>query len=130
MARKSRQIRWDKLDNTANLFPVIAGESMTNLFSKGTGLISPTVPITKSMLKILLPTILPMAIPALPFLAAETEVTSSGRDVPKATMVRPINRWLMPQASAMVVAPLTTKLLPPTTSTRPIATNARRFHIL
>ncbi len=32
MARKSRQIRWDKLDNTANLFPVIAGESMTNVY--------------------------------------------------------------------------------------------------
>ena len=25
-------IRWDKLDNTANLFPVIAGESMTNTY--------------------------------------------------------------------------------------------------
>ena len=32
MAGKSRQIRWDKLDNTANLFPVIAGESMTNVY--------------------------------------------------------------------------------------------------
>ena len=28
----SRNIRWDKLDNTANLFPVIAGESMTNVY--------------------------------------------------------------------------------------------------
>lgn len=28
----SRQIRWDKLDNTAHLFPSIAGESMTNVF--------------------------------------------------------------------------------------------------
>ena len=26
-----RQIRWDKLDNTAHLFPSIAGENMTNL---------------------------------------------------------------------------------------------------
>lgn len=30
--RKRREIRWDKLDNTANLFPVIAGESMTNVY--------------------------------------------------------------------------------------------------
>lgn len=30
--RNSRQIRWDKLDNTANLFPSIAGESMTNVY--------------------------------------------------------------------------------------------------
>ena len=28
----SRQVRWDKLDNTAHLFPSIAGESMTNVF--------------------------------------------------------------------------------------------------
>ena len=30
MAKK--YIRWDKLDNTANLFPVIAGENMTNTY--------------------------------------------------------------------------------------------------
>lgn len=30
--KKRRSIRWDKLDNTANLFPVIAGESMTNVY--------------------------------------------------------------------------------------------------
>lgn len=29
---KSKNIRWDKLDNTANLFPVIAGEDMTNVY--------------------------------------------------------------------------------------------------
>lgn len=28
----SKDIRWDKLDNTAHLFPVIAGESMTNVY--------------------------------------------------------------------------------------------------
>ena len=28
----SHEIRWDKLDNTANLFPVIAGESMSNVY--------------------------------------------------------------------------------------------------
>ena len=26
------EIRWDKLDNTAHLFPVIAGESMSNVY--------------------------------------------------------------------------------------------------
>ncbi len=30
--RKTHPIRWDKLDNTAHLFPVIAGESMTNVY--------------------------------------------------------------------------------------------------
>lgn len=28
----SEQIRWDRLDNTAHLFPVIAGESMSNVY--------------------------------------------------------------------------------------------------
>ncbi len=28
----NKDIRWDKLDNTAHLFPVIAGESMTNVY--------------------------------------------------------------------------------------------------
>ena len=27
-----RQIRWDKLDNTAHIFPVIAGEGLTNTY--------------------------------------------------------------------------------------------------
>ena len=30
--RNSHIPRWDKLDNTAHLFPVIAGESMTNTY--------------------------------------------------------------------------------------------------
>ena len=28
----NRDIRWDRLDNTAHLFPVIAGEQMTNVY--------------------------------------------------------------------------------------------------
>ncbi len=30
--RVQKKIRWDRLDNTANLFPVIAGENMTNVY--------------------------------------------------------------------------------------------------
>lgn len=30
--RNQRDIRWDRLDNTAHLFPVIAGESMSNVY--------------------------------------------------------------------------------------------------
>ena len=30
--RSKRQIRWDKLDNTALIFPVVAGEGMTNTY--------------------------------------------------------------------------------------------------
>ena len=29
---RRKEIKWDKLDNTANIFPVIAGESMSNVY--------------------------------------------------------------------------------------------------
>ncbi len=32
MSRRESEIKWDKLDNTAHLFPVIAGESMSNVY--------------------------------------------------------------------------------------------------
>ena len=32
MKRNTSEIKWDKLDNTAHLFPVIAGESMSNVY--------------------------------------------------------------------------------------------------
>ena len=54
--------------------------STKNLLSKGTLQIREVVPITKRILKILLPTILPIAIPALPRFAAVTDVTSSGSE--------------------------------------------------
>ena len=64
---------------------------MIQFGSKGTGVISALEPTTNKILKIFDPMIFPIAISALPFLAAVTEVTSSGNEVPKATIVRPIN---------------------------------------
>lgn len=32
MAKKDNEIKWDRLDNTAHIFPVIAGESMSNVY--------------------------------------------------------------------------------------------------
>lgn len=32
LKKNSKEIRWDKLDNTAHLFPVIAGERMSNVY--------------------------------------------------------------------------------------------------
>ena len=87
-------------------------ESTIKLDSNGTGQIRAVVPMTNRILKILLPTMLPTAIAELPFLAAVTEVTSSGRDVPNATIVRPIKRSLNPNILAKAVAPLTVTLLP------------------
>ena len=102
-------------------------ESIRNLLSNGTLQINAVVPITKRMLKILLPTIFPMAIPALPLLAAVTEVTSYGSDVPKATIVRPMKRSLMPKALAISDAASTTRSLPQTTIIPPAIMKIMHF---
>ena len=39
-----RDIRWDKLDNTAHLFPVIAGEQMSNVYRISVTLTEPVDP--------------------------------------------------------------------------------------
>ena len=59
--------------------------------SNGTGIINPESPTIKKMLKMLLPTMLPTAISEFFFIAAVTEVNNSGSEVPKATIVKPIN---------------------------------------
>ena len=96
---------------------------MIKLGSNGTGVINTLEPTTKRMLKILEPMMFPIAISALPFLAAVTEVTSSGKDVPNATIVNPINLWLTPNEMAMFVAASTAKLLPIIKHTRPSGIN-------
>ncbi len=102
--------------------------SIIKLASKVMGIIKALVPSTNNMLKILLPTILPIAISALPFFAAVTDVTSSGREVPNATMVRPINFSLRPITSARAVALSTVMLLPQTTTTPPTIAAINNFH--
>ena len=77
-----------------------------------TGVIIAVVPTTNKTLKILLPTILPTAISDLPLIPAVTEVMSSGRDVPNATIVKPIRRSLQPKERAIAVAALTVTSLP------------------
>ena len=54
------------------------------------GLMAPVIPITINILNILEPIAFPSAISTSFFLAATTDVTSSGREVPIATMVNPI----------------------------------------
>ncbi|MCI8448973.1 MAG: hypothetical protein HFH30_11445 [Eubacterium sp.] len=41
--RRSREPRWDKLDNTAHLFPVIAGDDMTNVYRISVTLKEPVI---------------------------------------------------------------------------------------
>ena len=79
-------------------------------------------PSTMQILKISLPMILPTKSSFSPRLAAVMVVTSSGREVPKATTVRAMMRSEMPILLAMVDAELTTSWLPATTPTSPIAT--------
>ena len=74
---------------------------------------------TKQMLKILLPTILPIKRSLSPFFAAVIVVMSSGREVPSATMEREMILSEMPIAVAIVEAELTTSSLPRTTPARP-----------
>ena len=61
------------------------------------------------------------ASPLSPFLVATIEVTSSGRDVPIATIVRPMKFWLTPKLAAMIQALSTTRLPPNITAIRPPA---------
>ena len=77
-------------------------------------------PIIKRILKILEPTTFPTARSFSPLEEATTEVTSSGREVPIATMVRPIRVWLMPKAAAISLALFTTKFDPIITPNKPI----------
>jgi len=56
LASTNREIRWDKLDNTAHLFPVIAGESMSNVYRISITLTELIVPeLLQQALDIVLP---------------------------------------------------------------------------
>ena len=70
------------------------------------------VPRMKKILNRLLPTIFPTAISGSFFKAAATDVASSGREVPAATIVKPMKLSLMPKALAMFDAE-ETKRSPP-----------------
>ena len=80
-------------------------------------------------LKILEPITFPIAIPVSPFLAATADVTSSGRDVPIATIVSPISVSVIPAALAISFALFTTTCPPAIISTSPITIYNKHFHI-
>ena len=80
-------------------------------------------PNTIQMLKMLLPMTLPTMRSVSPRLAAVIVVTSSGKEVPNATIVRAIMRSDTPMAVAIKVAELTTSCEPTTTPTRPTMTS-------
>ena len=61
----------------------------------------------------------PIAISQFFLEAATTDVKSSGREVPRATIVKPINLSLNPNCRAIKEAEITTKRLPKITIARP-----------
>ena len=103
---------------------IIAGISKRNT-SRDTdiGDIKEVSPSTAAILKILLPMILPMAIPGILFFAAIRDVTSSGREVPIAIIVIPMSTSDIPAHLAITTEESTTNL-PPTT-TAPAPANAK-----
>ena len=100
-----------------------------SIISKLFGVMVPEIRTGKAstiqILKILLPTMLPIRRSDSPFLAAVIVVTSSGRDVPMAITVREITRSEIPAAVARKVAELTTSWLPPTTPISPRITKRK-----
>ena len=103
-------------------------QSTTKPISNSTGKISADTPITNRILKILLPTILPIAISAFPLRAAITDVNNSGKEVPNATIVRPINFSLNPIFSAIPVAESTVTSLPKIINAKPTMQAIIIFH--
>lgn len=94
--------------------------SMNNSGATLIGVNAEDAPKINKILKMLEPTALPRAIPDSCFFAAVIEVTSSGREVPIATMVRPIRVSLKPKLLAIIEALSTTKLPPQMIAARPI----------
>ena len=72
------------------------------------------------MFEILLPKILPIAISLLPLKLAKRLTANSGKEVPKATMVRPINSGDNPDFFAIDDDPRTKKSAPQIKITSPI----------
>ena len=91
------------------------------IFSRinATGLMADATPRTIRILKILEPTAFPTAISTSFFLAATTEVTSSGREVPMETMVSPTSVWLIPRSMAMRLAASTVRSPPKAMASAP-----------
>ena len=84
-----------------------------------TGISSAVMPRMKRTLNMLEPITLPMDISALPCMAPVRLTTSSGQDVPKPTIVRPMTNSLTPAFLAIAEAPSTSQSAPRTMSPRP-----------
>ncbi len=89
-----------------------------------------TIPITDKRLNKLDPIIFPIEIACSFRKDAITEVASSGRDVPKATIVIPITISLIPRYQAISMAPFTNKFAPKESKVIPAIINKYNDHKL
>ncbi len=76
-------------------------------------------PIINKVLIILLPNTFPMARSVLPSTEANTLITSSGREVPRATIVSPISICGRPNLLPIEEAPSINHLAPSRSTTKP-----------
>ena len=83
------------------------------------GTMAAVQPTIIKQLKMLLPTTLPIANPALPFNAETTLTVSYGADVPKATMVKPMTKGEILKRLATEAAPSVKALAPIRISANP-----------
>ena len=81
-------------------------------------------PDTSTMLKRFAPMMLPSERALCPLMRAVMAVTSSGREVPRATMVRPMTEDGTPSASAIRVPLFTSRFAPKAISTAPTTSRA------
>ncbi len=95
--------------------PIINGTSRrTNRHEITSGTTSAHTPMMSRMLKMLLPTTLPIAMSDAPVRTAETLTAISGELVPNATTVRPTTSGEIPADSAIREAPRTSPSAPAT----------------
>ena len=109
------------------VMPIMNRTSISMLESRGILLIALLAPSTNRILKMFDPITLPITSWFSPFLKAVIDVTSSGKDVPIATIVKPTNVSLIPSAIAIAEALSTTKSPPIMIPARPMIINMILF---
>lgn len=114
---------------TRTVTPIISHTSENIFESTVKGLMAAEVPKMKKMLKILLPMIFPRAMSTCFFKAAVTEVTSSGSEVPTATIVKPTKVSLIPSARAISILLSTTRVPPNTMPASPPIVKSEFFNL-
>ena len=82
------------------------------IFSTCKGRTIAEIPRARPILAMLLPIIVPIAMPSDPFIDAVKLTANSGLEVPKATMVRPITMGFIPRLRDSLYEPLTSHSAP------------------